>query len=506
MSSNLDASNTGMDAYHTPARYLELICHLSSYSAMLVAIGYSDRNMADDLRLAVFEQYRTVSDVVQLDAASLVKPAILIGLTAQQLGIEALPADDVSAREALLEFARRRAQEHDPVMIVVTEAEKLSPDMLASIGQLALMSSHSLAFCLFGESGFDALLKEGPTSAPIHRIQLGAFAASGSEGDEFPDLEMDFSADFSIASGRKDFDESLLGLDAPALDLSDKPSREERQTSAGREGSGSALAGFKRKVSTLVAGFKGSDSRAFKPLFIIIPSVVALTLIAVGWLYSPTGEQPDVEVTRLDIPEVVSAKDVPAFGVRESENVIGEIEKPISRQSVDADKIKASNADVGELSSNRSDLKTELVANEGLVVRSDTPEASTADATRAVVKSAVVESNSAATVSASPKTVASKVGLPAWVDAAGGWGVQMLGTSDSDGASAYVKRWQKSAGGKLAVIKTSRNGKPWYVVVGGSFTSRNAASGWAGKLPAAMKNGTPWVRELAAIRPQIDLN
>jgi DamX protein len=49
------------------------------------------------------------------------------------------------------------------------------------------------------------------------------------------------------------------------------------------------------------------------------------------------------------------------------------------------------------------------------------------------------------------------------------------------------------------MFTTDRGGKPWFVLVYGDFSDRDAALKARAALPARLRQGGPWLREFAAI-------
>ena len=554
MTSTLDATAAGMDAYHSPARYLELICHLGNYSPLLVAVSSQDAAQLQQLRTAVVAQHQTTSVVIALAANQLGSSALLTGLVAQQLGIQSLPADEVSAREVLLEFARRRAEESDPAIVIIDQAEQLSDDMLAAIGQLALMASHAISFCLFGLKGFDSQLREGPTAAPVYRIQLDTMTADDASA-AFDDLEFDFPGQLDELELPDDFDADLVELSADARDsqhlhaapahsakasseplsgadeellaslkaASAKVTEQALDSAASDKAASHKVASHKAikskslqgRLKAMMAGFSMPQGKAsIKPLYLILPSVALLTLLALGWLYS-SEEQQAVEVTQLEIPDVVRSSgtsSVVAGSNRGIEATAG------SNDSASSSTSTINKGDNGSLNTSSEPTLpsadtpaaiADTVASESeqppvaAVAQQKASEQATTDV--AVVSEKSPES-SETVVNVPEEATASGSAYPAWLMSGDGWGVQLIGTSDQAGAVAYVERWQQSAADHLLWYRTERNGKPWFVVLGGEFKTREQATNWASALPAKMKNGTPWVRKLGAVRPQIEFN
>ncbi len=77
-----------------------------------------------------------------------------------------------------------------------------------------------------------------------------------------------------------------------------------------------------------------------------------------------------------------------------------------------------------------------------------------------------------------------------------------LAAGRSEKAVLMTKR-QVTLPGELAVAKAMRNGKPWYVLVYGSFSSKVSASDTIGRLPAALKQRGPWARTFASLQEEL---
>lgn len=79
--------------------------------------------------------------------------------------------------------------------------------------------------------------------------------------------------------------------------------------------------------------------------------------------------------------------------------------------------------------------------------------------------------------------------------------VQVVGASSEANIQAFVEA--NELGAQAGYFETRLNGKPWYVVVVGSFTDRASAVGSVDGLPTAAKASGPWVRSLASIQADI---
>lgn len=83
-----------------------------------------------------------------------------------------------------------------------------------------------------------------------------------------------------------------------------------------------------------------------------------------------------------------------------------------------------------------------------------------------------------------------------------GFTLQLLGVSNSTAAKAFILK-QKN-GEQLLMFSSSRQGKPWYVVIAGHFVSRNEADKAIQYLPAKQRIEKPWIRSLEGIHSEIE--
>ncbi len=57
--------------------------------------------------------------------------------------------------------------------------------------------------------------------------------------------------------------------------------------------------------------------------------------------------------------------------------------------------------------------------------------------------------------------------------------------------------------GTSAILQTTRDGKPWYVLLYGAYPSRAAASQALAQMPAKVRAAKPWPRSIAAVHAEI---
>lgn len=78
--------------------------------------------------------------------------------------------------------------------------------------------------------------------------------------------------------------------------------------------------------------------------------------------------------------------------------------------------------------------------------------------------------------------------------------LQVLGASSRTNVEQFVQRHSASS---LLWYETRNNGNPWFVVIQGSYASREAARSALAGLPAELRDQQPWVRSLEEVHTEI---
>jgi len=79
--------------------------------------------------------------------------------------------------------------------------------------------------------------------------------------------------------------------------------------------------------------------------------------------------------------------------------------------------------------------------------------------------------------------------------------VQIVGASSEANIQAFVRTAQLSTA--AGYFETRLNGKPWYVVIAGNFSDKEAAAVFLSALPDSAKASGPWVRSFRGIQSDI---
>lgn len=88
-----------------------------------------------------------------------------------------------------------------------------------------------------------------------------------------------------------------------------------------------------------------------------------------------------------------------------------------------------------------------------------------------------------------------------WSQAPSRYTIQ-LAAAGNEAAVLAVKQ-QVSLPDELAVAKALRNGKPWFVLVYGSFPSRESARDTINRLPPELKQSGPWARSFSSLQDEL---
>jgi DamX protein len=79
--------------------------------------------------------------------------------------------------------------------------------------------------------------------------------------------------------------------------------------------------------------------------------------------------------------------------------------------------------------------------------------------------------------------------------------IQLVGLQDEKGIAGFISR--HSVDGPVAYYRTLRNGKPWFPVLYGAYSTRGRAVAARDKLPKSLINSGVWLRSLGSVQKDI---
>ena len=81
-----------------------------------------------------------------------------------------------------------------------------------------------------------------------------------------------------------------------------------------------------------------------------------------------------------------------------------------------------------------------------------------------------------------------------------GFVVQLIGLSEDSAARAFIAKYNIST---MRYYRSSLNSKPWYIIILGSYTSRDKAITARDKLPTDLVKYGPWIKQIKVIKKEI---
>lgn len=604
------------EEYSSPARYLELVCHLATYSPLLVTVGGADSESLHELAVAVVATYGA-DNVCHLDGPGLFVAdngsQLLQVRIAYALGLKQLPNDPIAARQSILETAEARLETRkEPLLVLIEGSEILSPVALNEIAQLALMASHKIAFVLFGTGGFEILIKDSPASAPRYRIQLAparppvkvaarperpvpvreaapvvAVAEPVLAAVEEPpmvssrlepsmpviepeerEIPMDLGQDIDpvmpdTVASQESFAEPqgpVMG-DIPPVSLQErrpkKPVRPPLVDIAAIQAriggwvssikAGAAMRGEKKVIRPDVRKVPAGESASGRkgktggnnankgsglPVSWMLGASAVLAVILGAMLYTSGDETPVTMTTSLP-PVVLGGGATPAvgegakpsFSTAGSQQPAGLTQMEPSGSYKLSDTVESS-AQSRYVGGSAPAAGGEMVQSQKVVAAPSAPKpveieqpkivlnpaatpapkpaAAPAQASKPVAPAPVTKPAAPAPAPAKPAANNSGRLAPILNARAGSHVIQMLGSSERKGAEDYVSKWSSQVKPGLYWFETTRDGKPWFVVVSGALPDKKAALAAAAQLPTGIRTASPWVRDVSQIQQQIN--
>lgn len=75
--------------------------------------------------------------------------------------------------------------------------------------------------------------------------------------------------------------------------------------------------------------------------------------------------------------------------------------------------------------------------------------------------------------------------------------IQLMGVYERPRLEAIIRRYSDQP---LDIVETERNGRPWFVLLYGTFANKEAAKRQLGRIPSELRAGEPWIRMRNDIR------
>lgn len=462
LSQNLD--NVAITLIPEQQQVLDIVKHLALYSKMLIAVtgphGSGKTTLAHELLYSSNHQ----EDILIIDATIMLGvPAILrrLGDVIQQ----PIPENRTMAIELLRIQAEQRASIGRSLIIMIDQAEQLDADTINELAEVALQIPEGFAIVLFGLSGYEDNLLAAANQAPVHvqRIQpLSEYGAQlllqqvYSPGQPLPLSEQEF---FSVYQQSKGVVGTLLSL---ASDL--------------------FLSTTERTAPNAKNAKTKTTLKEYFPVTHLFALLFLLVALLLSYLYNPSkSTEKPAEIEQLESLDMLRGMPLPQkdtaadFNFDEDETVA--VTAPeiltIDEPQLPAEKI------VEPQVSSQSVSKPVDVAERAKPQQQTKPEVET------------------------EATPTNKLDADKLLSIKKGTVVQLFGSYEQINAENFKQDWQKQLSDQLYIYQTTNKGKPWFVVVVGSYSDKKAAGQAIKTWPAELQKASPWIRDIKVVQESL---
>ena len=481
---------------------VESLLHYSRYGSTPVFLtGHIGCGKTTTLKALISELESDV-DVAIVPALLMVTPSQFFIAIASGFGVESMidnVMDLAGITQQLLALFKDNAASERQSFLCIDNIQDLPAEVVNALFELLALADGNLGVLLVGEQTATAVLETAAEKSDLllNRIELAAFD------------QQDVSAyvKYRLDAVGYGGEFPLTAMQLQAL-------------SYRSQGSLAQIHSVAR--SMLIAGMDNVKSeRSPFPITHLLALIFLTLLIVIGWRHEKSAEviaepepivlEPAVrgeaeplqvepldlnlleggssEIKSLEVDAIIEVKqgDTKAVGV-DIVNAITDIPADKTAKEVRL----ALNALVSEVdasgSESLSDPATAVIANNGGVEIASTIDTSTPDGIDAIVEPA-----------AKAKTHSAHKRLMAWPQV--GYALQIFGTHNAKRAKQLVEQYFGEA--DLLFYETRHNGRPWYVVVNGPYTGREAAKLSIEQLPEGLQRLRPWPRNIASIQADI---
>ena len=429
-------------------KQLELLQHLSLYSELLILVCAEKGMGKTFIANALFATREVPDQSLMLEADFALSYLDILHNLAQFLDLADL-ADDVNSieKQILAQCVQIAEEDQGSILLIIDQAEQLSDGVLENINQLALLAPSALHIMLLGPLGFEnKLLLLAEPQAPFHMMDIERLADDEAEIlllEQFPAIEWEAEqADYIV--------QQSAGNPGKILYLA-------QQLLSGLEPTQEAIAASKFPVTHVAA-----------------MALVAFALIGAYFYQNSsavTKNKPVLEVIAVETAVLNEAE--PSLNVDEALSLSLEA---VELEEVDFNFPQAETVDVMPAK--------DTLSNEPVL----TPVSTAVPVTKPVLNNQV-----------EPEIIYSEneqVLLSASSDA---FVIQLFGSYSAENAQVFINTHATQS---MALLRyqAEHNGKSWYVVVAGPFTSRVVALQQSKQLTAKLRNQKPWIRPISAVQ------
>ncbi len=464
---------------------------------------------------AVIANLENDVDVAYVTAVLMMTPGQMLLAMAAGLGIS-LPGnnliDSAEVSKAILDCAAGLRLSNRQAFLCIDNVQDLTPEVVHIIFLVVALSNGNLRLLLVGEQQASAMLDNAAEQEKLllNRIELNSF----DQQDVAAYVQYRLDAVGYIG----EFPLTTMQLQALTYRS---------------QGSLSQLNHVVK--SMLIAGIDGvGPEKSSFPILHFLALIILSGLILFGWQQEKP-LSPVVEADPIVLEGMVNREDSSEVEIADAESVT------VADEKISEDNIKtgeqqafddeqngtlATSIDTVSLESNSrlplldsaialaSPIDTDVTGDTGTSRSIDTKDISQSELkklnieeTISLVQKTELQGTNLAIVNKAQKdkVKSTKIDsahkrLMAWSNI--GYALQIFGTHNEKRATQLVRQYFGEA--DLLFYETRHNGKPWFVVVNGPFTGREAAKASIQSLPESLQRLRPWPRNIASIQADIE--
>jgi DamX protein len=452
---------------------LELLSHLASYSELLVAVTGHEGSGKTVLASALAAQREEPETSLFLTGDLMLGMPAILNAIASHWDMSQLPEDMVAARDAIRAQAASREEQGESLLVIIDQAEQLDSETLNSIANFALIAPQALSFTLFGRAGFEDEIRQSPANAPVHRHEIEPL----SRDDCQQLIQQVYSPGNALQLSSADIDyvfEQSRGWPADVLRYADD---------------------LFLNADAQVADNDNLPVQATRfPLTHILAIAAVAAALVMSFIYSGYhGASDDASVGVAESPLGTSAEDATSVQVEsealstlEAETAV--INPPVVAVEPDYNYVPT-DAEVGE---DLSAHTAEPAEQSPVLAVTEAPVETLADQVETLAEPVKAQSQGVKPVSVSPLLAVNS-----------GFVVQLFGSYQQTSAERFAETWADKVAGTLYQYETIHQGKPWFVVVAGTYGSRDEAKAAVNAMPQVLRKQSPWIRDIAAVKEAI---
>lgn len=374
-----------------------------------------------------------------------------------------IPENRRLALELLKAQLEKRVKQGQKLIVIIDQAEQLDVDTLTELAQIAFQIKEGLSFVLFGLSGYQDSITAIDNQARLHALDIPPLSKRSAQrvlrqvyspNEPLPLTEIELNTIYKQSYGLVG---KLLMLAADLFLAADEP-----QTPT-------------RKIALNFNSIKD-----YFPFTHVVALAFLLVILLITFLYSPAKNEDNTTV-----PErlVFEEMDMESLAVENDMAAELEVRQNESKVKLGADDVVT--AEVRGLSSKQA----AAVAKDKNDIRKQ------ALAAQLQSTSSEVQTEKNLTVKTDKQQIlAMKAGFV----------VQLFGGYEQNNAANFKQTEQERLNNtRLYMYKTSNKGKPWFVVIAGTYASRNEAEQAVKSWPEELQKQSPWIRDIKTVQESL---